>query len=96
MSGLPGFSEFHSSYKDIQHPVFVAGNGPAIILLHATPLYDDDGGCYPATNSEAESLAYIRCVKNTIAGSYVFRFLDYGYQGDDSVKNLETQSCVGL
>lgn len=66
------------------------------IVLNATPLYDDDGGCYPATNSEAESLAYIRCVKNTIAGSYVFRFLDYGYQGDDSVKNLETQSCDGL
>lgn len=37
MSGLPGFSEFHFSHNDIQHPVYVAGNGPAILIMHELP-----------------------------------------------------------
>ncbi|GEM_PF-1642242 len=64
------------------------------LILHAKPLWNEDGACYPAANSKSESLAYIQCVKNTIAGSYIFRYEGYGYQGSRKLKNLYADSCV--
>ncbi len=37
MKTLPGFQSFSFEHKGIQHPVYVAGQGPAILIMHELP-----------------------------------------------------------
>ena len=37
MKTLPGFQCFSFEHNDIEHPVYVAGKGPAILIMHELP-----------------------------------------------------------
>lgn len=63
------------------------------LVLHTQALFNEEGACYPAANSEAESLAMIQCMKDTIAGTYFFRYGGFGYQGGADLENLHSEAC---
>ncbi|MCB1316542.1 MAG: hypothetical protein KDK27_11340, partial [Leptospiraceae bacterium] len=61
------------------------------LLLVAQPLFNEEGGCWPAANSEAESKEYVASEMERIRGSYRFVFQGYGYQGSEDLKNLRSE-----
>ncbi|MCB1138859.1 MAG: hypothetical protein KDK23_08895, partial [Leptospiraceae bacterium] len=61
------------------------------LLLIATPLFNENGACWPAANSQEESRAYVHTQMNRIRGAYRFVYDGYGYAGSPELKQLHSE-----
>ncbi|MBU43798.1 MAG: hypothetical protein CMN76_11300 [Spirochaetaceae bacterium] len=66
----------------------VPTGGMPDLLLIARPLFNEEGGCYPAAETREQSSAMIRNSMERIRGTYRFTFGGYGYKGDANLQDL--------